>query len=91
MGYRPRPSSKYIDRDSKLRKLQQERADYVFLRNEMSPTPGDPVDVSFREAIADVDARIAELNPLPPRISPIVPSKPLPPAELEIVRKGYLA
>ena len=92
MGYRPRSSPKYIDREDKLRELQQERANYIFLRNEMNPASGDPVDVSFRDAIADVDARIAEVAPPPPpHISPIVRSKPLPPAELEIVRKGYLA
>ena len=67
MGYRPRSNPKYIDRDGKLRKLREERANYVFLHNEMNPTPGSPADISFRDAIADVDARIAELKPRPPK------------------------
>jgi len=81
MGYRPRSSPKYIDREGKLRELQQERANYIFLRNEMNPAPGDPVDISFKDAIADVDARIAQ----------IAPPQRLPPVKRKLLTKGHIA
>lgn len=93
MGYRPRsrPDDPRRLRQDEIKELNSQRANYVFLLNEMSPTPGDPVDVSFREAIADVDARLAVLSPPPPRgPSGVVPGR-LGPVNRSIVRKGYLA
>lgn len=81
MGYRPRSrhDSPQRLRQDEIKELNSRRANYVFLLNEMSPTPGNPVDTSFREAIAEVDARLAELNPPPPR-GPSAVSQPRSPS-----------
>lgn len=92
MEYRPRtiPDSERARRESEIKELNSQRANYVFLLNEMNPVPGDPVDTSFREAIAEVDARLAELQFLPPRISPMVQSKPLPPSMRDMFKRGNM-
>lgn len=97
MGYRPRYKPDHLsvyNRENEIKELNSQRANYVFLLNEMSPVPGDPVDVSFREAIADVDARIAELNPLPPRgpsgQSGVVPGR-LGPVNRSILQNGHFS
>ena len=79
MGYRPRARVQDIRRAEGLSSLQSERANYLFLMNEMDPAPGSAVHESFLSAIADVDARIELLASRPP----------LPPANASPVQKGY--
>lgn len=92
MGYRPRYRPDHLsvyNRENEIKELNSQRANYVFLLNEMNPTPGDPVDTSFREAIAEVDARIAELRPTPPSgPSGVVPSR-LGPINRSILQDGH--
>lgn len=97
MGYRPvsrKPSRIEKKRSKKLDKLARERNAYVVLLREYNKDCNTFMAGVTMEMIQDVDNRIAEVDPPtppPPRISPIVPSKPLPPAKLELVRKGHMA